>query len=281
MSSPAPTLASRALVENARYELIPLKSVERAIEALPAASSVSVTCSPAKGIDATLQLAERIAALGHDTVPHISARLVEGRPDAERIAAWTKRNGIEEIFLVAGDAEEPAGPYQGAVAFLQDFLECDSSVRHIGVTSYPDGHPLIDAAVCQEALLAKQELLREAGVETHATTQMCFDTAKVRTWITEQRTAGVTIPFHLGIPGVVDKTKLLTLGVRLGIGQSLRFVRKNKTSVRGLLSPGGYDPSLIVEDIAPHAEALGITGLHLFTFNEVETTAAWQRRELA
>ena len=277
----ATDVANRALIETARLELIPLKSVERAIEALPPGSNVSVTCSPVKGLQATIDLTVRLLDLGHHPVPHISARLVESRAHTERLARRLREYGIDEIFLIAGDTDQPVGPYDGAVAFLRDFINGDSGVRHIGVTSYPDGHPLISEETCREALLAKQSLLADAGVEAHATTQMCFDTVKIRRWINDQRAYGLTVPVHLGLPGVVDKTKLLTLGMRLGIGQSLRFVKKNRNSVRGLLSPGGYDPSTLVDDFAGDADQLGITGLHLFTFNEVETTVEWQRQYLS
>lgn len=280
MEATAIDVKSRALIQTARLELIPLKSVEKAIAALPPQSNVSVTCSPAKGLQATIDLTVRLLDLGHRPVPHISARLVESRVHTERLARRLREYSIEEIFLIAGDTDQPVGPYDDTLGFLRDFLEEGSGVRHVGVTSYPDGHPLISPETCREALFAKQSLLAAAGVEAHATTQMCFDADKVRRWINDQRAYGLTLPVHLGLPGVVDKTRLLTLGLRLGIGQSLRFVRKNRNSVRGLLSPGGYDPSTLVDEFAGDAGLLNITGLHLFTFNEVETTVEWQRREL-
>ena len=33
--------------------------------------------------------------------------------------------------------------------------------------------------------------------------------------------------------------------------------------------------------LSRHADELNITALHLFTFNSIETTAAWQRKSLA
>jgi methylenetetrahydrofolate reductase (NADPH) len=270
----------RSLISTARLELIPLKSLDAAIDALPAHSRVSVTCSPAKGIDATLTLAARLQDLGHNAVPHISARLITGADNLRAIVDTLGRHELHEIFLIAGDAEHPAGPYDGVVALLRDLLTMHHGLTHIGVTAYPDGHPLISGHTMQAALLRKQELLHEAGIAAHATTQMCFDTTKVHAWIRSQRSAGVTVPIHLGLPGVVDRTKLLTLGARLGIGQSLRFVRKNAGSVRGLLFSTGYDPSTLIDTFAKDAESLGIDGVHLFTFNEIANTVAWQRSAL-
>ena len=67
----------RNLIREMTYELIPMKSVEKAIVHLAPGSKVSVTCSPVKGIDATMQLTEEIRRLGHLPGTHIAARLVE------------------------------------------------------------------------------------------------------------------------------------------------------------------------------------------------------------
>jgi methylenetetrahydrofolate reductase (NADPH) len=86
---------------------------------------------------------------------------------------------------------------------------------------------------------------------------------------------------HLGVPGVIDRTKLLTMGMRLGIGSSMRYVKKNKGVLGRLFSPGGYDPTKLITPLSKQARELNIEGLHLFTFNNVEATAEWQRKQLA
>ena len=45
----------RSLIADARYEVIPMKNLESQIEFIPTGASVSVTCSPAKGQQATLK----------------------------------------------------------------------------------------------------------------------------------------------------------------------------------------------------------------------------------
>lgn len=284
-SSLAPAIASRpevrALVGEARLELVPMKSVDQAIADLPEGSRVSVTCSPVKGLATTQDLTARLVGAGHDVVPHLAARLVDGPEHVARLAAWIRFTGLSEVFVVAGDAEQPVGPYDGAVGFLRELLEHDTGLRHVGVTAYPDGHTLLDQSLLRPALLAKQELLAQAGVSSSATTQMCFDSDKVMSWLADERAAGLTMPVLLGLPGVVDRARLMTLGVRLGIGASLRFLSKNKTSMIRMFAPGGYDPTDLVADIADRAETLGIVGLHSFTFNSVADTVAWQRSILA
>ena len=267
----------RDLVENMVFELIPLKSVDAGIDALPANSLVSVTASPVKGLDATMELTDQIRDKGHRPVPHIAARLVGGPEHVAKIAKWMKTEGYETLFCVAGDAEEPAGPYEGAHAFLSDLFAQDHGLKKVGITSYPDGHALISSEICHEQLHAKQALLKEAGVEGWASTQMCFDTDLITSWLRAERAAGFDLPVHLGIPGVVDRTKLMTMGVRLGVGASLRFLKKNRAAVTKLMAPGSYDPNDILDPMINDLSDLNISGLHVFTFNQVEATEQWRQ----
>jgi methylenetetrahydrofolate reductase (NADPH) len=271
----------RRLVAATRFELVPMKGVDDAIEALPESSTVSVTCSPTKGIPATLDLATRLLDLGHHPIPHISARMVEGPDEVFKLAAWIREHGLRDLFVVGGDAEHPHGPYADGFMFLRDLLAHDHGLERIGVPAYPDGHPFIDRSVLRDALHAKQALITEAGVSAGASTQMCFDAGRIRAWLQEERSLGLTLPIHLGVPGVVDRARLMRMGARLGVGTSLRYLSKNRASVVRMLAPGGYDPTDLVRAMAPDAEALGIVGLHSFTFNSVADTAKWRDALLA
>ena len=89
------------------------------------------------------------------------------------------------------------------------------------------------------------------------------------------------LPIHLGVPGAVERTKLLSLGTRLGIGSSLRYLRKNSGAILRMFSPASYDPNKLITPLSKRADELNITALHVFTFNSIESTAAWQRKSLA
>jgi methylenetetrahydrofolate reductase (NADPH) len=265
-----------ALARSMIFEIIPVGNVDRAIDALPPSSSVSVTCSPSRGIGATQRLTERLLAHGHQPIPHLSARLVESPAHAADLARWIADLALPEIIVIGGDAPAPAGPYDATLPFLAELVRHPAGLRRVGVAAYPDGHPHISGAALAEALDAKQTLAAGAGIELSATTQMCLDPARIRGWLASERARGLTTPVVLGIPGVVDRAKLLTMGVKLGIGPSLRYLAKNASSVVGLLAPGGFDPTGLVTALAPDAGTLGITGLHSFTFNAVEATDRWR-----
>jgi methylenetetrahydrofolate reductase (NADPH) len=268
--------AMSRLVGNLHYEIVPMKSIDQAMADLPPHAHVSVTCSPVKGIPATLEYTAELLRLGHQPVPHIAARLVTGADEAAALAEWVRTHDLAEVFVIAGDASEPAGEYDGALPFLRDFLAADPGVARIGIAGYPDGHASIDGSEITRHLHAKQTVLDDAGVGGWISTQMCFDEGTIRSWIERERSAGIHLPIRLGLPGVVDRTRLMTMGTRLGIGASMRYLAKNRSTVMHLMSPGGFDPTDMVVAFAADAEQLGIEALHAFTFNAVADTRAWQ-----
>ncbi len=269
--------AVRRVAQHTVHELVPLKNLEAQLAHLPAGARVSVTCSPTKGIEATLDLAAKLQADGLVPTPHLAARLVRDPAHVRDIADRLRGEGFAEAFVIAGDPEQPAGPYEGAAAFIEALLGEAHGLSRIGVSGYPDGHLFIEGPVLRSALHVKQRLLAEAGVEGWVSTQMCFDSDVITAWLSEERAAGMTLPVRLGIPGPVDRTKLLTMGMRVGVGQSLRYLQKNRAGLTQLAT-SSYDPSELLGEIGDALDTLGVEGLHLFTFNQLEGAVAWQRR---
>ena len=80
---------------------------------------------------------------------------------------------------------------------------------------------------------------------------------------------------------VVAVVLLSASGASGSIGSSLRYLRKNSGAILRMFSPASYDPNKLIAPISRRADELNITGLHVFTFNSIESTAAWQRKSLA
>jgi methylenetetrahydrofolate reductase (NADPH) len=278
------TDASRAhrlkLIDDMTFEVIPLKSLPDAEAALPAGAEVSVTASPAKGLEATQEITERLLAAGFQAIPHISARMVRDRQHTRELAQWFRTAGVSTLFIVGGDADPP-GDYPDAIEFLADLLNQEHGLHTIGVTAYPDGHATISNEKLHEALHDKQALLDEAGLAGYCSTQMCFDPKLIERWIRAERAEGLTLPVHLGLSGVVDRTKLLTMGARLGIGQSLSYLRKNRRAITSMMTTASYDPNDLLVPLSGTMHELDFQGLHVFTFNQVAATDQWRRQQLA
>ncbi len=261
------------------YELIPLKNVHEQGEFLPKSSTISITCSPAKDIEATLELCEKFLAKGHTTIPHFAARMVESEEHVTRIVKRVETLGIETVFIIGGDADQ-RGPFTDAPGLLRSFLDNNPSIKTVGVGSYPDGHPVIPESALAESLIKKQEMILQSNLNGYMATQMCFEANTISSWLKNCRKAGVTLPCYLGLPGAVDMKKLINISLRLGIGVSSRYLKKNRKSVFKLLSPRGYNPNKLIAPISNDAEELNIAGIHCFTFNAVESTEAWRTKAM-
>jgi methylenetetrahydrofolate reductase (NADPH) len=266
--------ALKNLVAQPKFELIPLRTVLERAQALPPAAVVTVTASPSHGLEATLDLACELMAMGHDAIPHLSAHMVRDRAHLEALLARCRECGLRRAFVVGGDAKEP-GDYHDGLSLLRAIHEIGNPFTEIGVPSYPEGHPDIADDVLLRVLLEKQPLA------SYTATQMCFDPEAISAWIAGARAAGVTLPVHLGIPGVAELTKLMTISARIGIADSARYLKKNR-SIVGHLITGSFGPDALLERLAPTlADATAdVRALHVFTFNQVQATVDWQRRML-
>jgi methylenetetrahydrofolate reductase (NADPH) len=109
---------------------------------------------------------------------------------------------------------------------------------------------------------------------------MCFDPKAIFDWARGTRNDGVRLPIRVGIPGVVDPVRLASIAARIGVGTSVRFVMKNRKAIWRLLRPGMYKPTRLVKALQLKSKELGLSGLHIFTFNQVEATAHWHKQAL-
>ncbi|HYL40887.1 MAG TPA: methylenetetrahydrofolate reductase [Candidatus Binatus sp.] len=261
------------LLANPTWELIPLKNAREQATSLPPQSTVSVTASPAKGLDATLDLAIELEQAGHRAVPHLSARMVRDEHHLRDLLARMADAGIDRAFVVGGDEQQP-GAFEDALSLLQAMADLDILPRDVGVGCYPQGHPLIPDDRLLEALRGK------ARYASSMTSQLCFDPKAIGTWLAARRAEGITLPLRFGIPGVAEIPKLLSISARIGVRDASRFVLKNRRFVGELLrSRGIYRPTALVRDLAPLAgdAAAMVIGVHVYTFNNVGPTVDWYR----
>src|SRR5919198_4040562 len=106
----------RTLLSSVRYEVLPAKATEEKVLAhVPRDVVVTVTASPVKGLEPTLGLTERLAAHGYRVVPHVPAPLLRDDTHVKDVAERLRAAGVDDLFVPAGDADPPAGPYDGAL----------------------------------------------------------------------------------------------------------------------------------------------------------------------
>jgi methylenetetrahydrofolate reductase (NADPH) len=275
----APTLSAAPLVaalEQPRYEVLPLDgAADKVLAHVPREIKVTVTASPTRGLDATLALAETLRAAGYRVVPHLSARLVRDRAHLGEVLDRLEAAAVREIFVIAGDAHMPAGEYASAAALLEAMGERRAGFEAIGISGYPESHHLISDEETIAAMFAKEPFA------THIISQLCFDPAVTAAWIRAVRARGTRLPIWIGVPGRVERQHLLRVSLKVGLGESVRFLRGHREWLR-LAVHRHYTPTRLLSELAgtiadPDAR---IAGLHIYTFNELEQTERWRRQLL-
>jgi methylenetetrahydrofolate reductase (NADPH) len=268
------------LMGRAYIEVIPTRTIVDRLVHIPRHSYVSITCSPVHGIEPTLAMTEELCALPEErrlrVVPHIAARVVRDKGHLREILARLDDLKIESAFVPGGDAPRPLGDYDNSLTLLRDMADIGHGIRDIGIASHPEGHPLVDDAELVHLLQVKQ------AFANYLVTQMCFDAGVLVRWLRGIREAGVRLPAWIGLPGVAEIPKLISLSLKIGVGQSVSVLRKQKGLVRKMVRGRPYQPDDLLEGLSTHLDdpGLDIQGFHLFSFNNVEATEQWRTETL-
>ncbi|MGO8961077.1 MAG: methylenetetrahydrofolate reductase [Streptosporangiaceae bacterium] len=277
MTRLTPLARIASLLQAPRYEVLPTAAAEQEVLAwVPRDLVVTVTASPARGLEPTIRLTEQLAAHGYRAVPHLSARLVQDRAQLADIVSRLTAAGVSDVFVPAGDASAPAGQYEGALPLLADLTDMGKPFAHVGITGYPEHHPRIADDITIQAMWDKR---RHAS---YIVSNLCFDPAVLQRWISRVRLRGVTLPLLVGVAGPVERTRLLATATRIGVGESARFLAGHGGMLVRLGLPGGYSPArFLAASAGPLSDpASAVAGLHIFTFNQLRQTELWRQRLL-
>jgi methylenetetrahydrofolate reductase (NADPH) len=257
--------------------VIPLGGAEEAVlEHLPTEVKVTVTTSPRKGLEPTLELVERLAGHGYAVVPHLAARHVRDAGHLAELVERLRATGASDVFVMAGDVQEPAGEFEGAAPLLRALAELGQPFRDVGITGYPESHAFIPDEATIASMFEKEEFA------TYIVSQICFDPQVTATWVSAVWDRGTHLPIHIGLPGLVPRSKLLRVSARVGVGDSVRFLRTHGGWLRRTLR-GAFDPDPLLAGLG---RSLGsgrpnLAGFHIFTFNDLEGTERWRQGALA
>jgi methylenetetrahydrofolate reductase (NADPH) len=262
------------LVTAANIEVIPLRGADEKAVAIPSASTITITCSPKFGLDRTLDHVTRARESGHRVIPHLAARMVEDEAHLQRFLRILSSVGVDDLYVIGGDGAEPVGKYSEAFHILEAIQGLDHDLQRIGVGCYPEGHPNIPDAALLHALQRKQPYA------DYMVSQLCFDAATLTGWLRTIREAGISLPVRIGVAAPLQTRKLIELSLKIGVGSSVKFLTKQHGFVGNLLLGRSYTPESLISQIVDESgfDELGIEGLHLFSFNQIDATVEWQRR---
>jgi methylenetetrahydrofolate reductase (NADPH) len=262
------------MLDAPRYEVLPAPSAEQAVlDWVPPELTITITASPAKGLEPTLALTERLTGHGYRAVPHLSARLVRDPAHLAEIVARLMAAGVDDVFVPAGDADPPAGQFHSALDLLAELTAMGRPFARVGITGYPESHPKIEDDITVQAMWDKRHHA------AYIVSNVCFDAATLTRWLTRIRARGITLPVLVGLAGPLERTRLLRLAAVSGVAESARFLAGHADWLVRLGLPGGYSPERLLDRAGPALAdpALGVAGLHIFTFNQVRQTEQWRR----
>lgn len=267
---------AHSAVNNIYLEVFPAEGIVEQLLALPNGAYVGITCSPSKGIGATLELVERLNGHEFNLVPHIAARQIRDVAHLRDILSELDGHGVKSLFVPGGDIRQPVGQFDSAISVLRVMAEIDHGMTNIGVAAHPEGHPFIDPETLQAALREKQEFA------SYFVTQMCFDATRLIEWLGSVRKQGIRMEAWLGLPGVIDRSKLFATSLRIGVGESAKFALKQKTLATKLFTSKRYVPDELLQQLSRHRDdrVLGIAGFCVFSFNQIEATLKWRAEML-
>ena len=264
-------------LQKSYMEIIPVPGIEDKLDSLPSDMYLAVTCSPTKGVDETLELSEKLIERGFKVTPHIASKCVSGEKHLEEIIKKLDELGIESIFVPGGDRPEPMGDFNNALDLLKALKKLGHNLNKIGMAAHPEGHPDVSDEILMEALEEKKDLA------DFIVTQMCFDAEILNDWMNQIQKKGIELPVWVGLPGVIERGRLLKTSLRIGVGDSLRFLRKKSQVATELMKSSIYNPDDLVRDITEKIDINDskLAGYHIYCFNQIETTEKWRTERIS
>jgi methylenetetrahydrofolate reductase (NADPH) len=258
------------------------EDAQRIASLLPAGTPVYVNHLPRRALADTLPALIALAEAGLEPVPHVAARRIVARAEAEAFLKQAVRlANVHKVLLIGGDAPAPLGPYADGASVLREGILSGCGVQQVGLAGYPEGHPRISQAALAAALADKLALAEAQGMGAHVVTQFSFAPNRIVEYCADLARRAPAVPVYVGLPGPTSPRTLLRYAQRCGVGASLRALQAQGMGAVRLFTH--VDPTVQLTALARHARSgsLGnVVGVHLYSFGGVATTAHWMNARI-
>ena len=142
---------------------------------------------------------------------------------------------IDEVLVIGGSVDKVVGPFSSSMDVLETGLLQKYGIKRVGVAGHPEGSPDISDQDIRMALEQKNRFAIEQKLEMYIETQFCFDPLAVINWEKQIRNLGNRLPIRVGIAGPATIKSLLKFGQVSGIGNSIRFIKKQARNVAKIM----------------------------------------------
>jgi methylenetetrahydrofolate reductase (NADPH) len=247
---------------------------------LRAGTTVYVAHPPRWLLQDVVRVAVKIRKLGFHACPHIVARALHSERQLRAALAELNAAGIEQMLLVAGDANAPAGPFSSAVEVLNTGATVDCGMKTVAVAGHPEGHKVIAPGLLWDALKAKQTFAQRTGTNVQVVTQFGFNPQAVFDWRRHCLERGIALPAHVGLAGPTPLPKLIRYAMHCGIGAALHGLARNASALSGLARMTTTPEEMLTGLVRRGAAGDGaaIMQPHFYCFGGSLETAQWLRK---
>lgn len=241
---------------------------------LPAECAIFISHVPSATLAQVVKTALAVQAAGFQATPHLVARRINYPETLRTTLSVLVDHGVEQVLLVAGDTEHPAGEYESTMDILASGILEKSGIKRIGVAGYPEGQRGIGHAMLGNALKTKQAFADRSGLKLFIVTQFGFNGNALRDWEPELDRLEVRLPILAGIAGPTPLSKLIKFAMLCGIGASLRTVMRNLSGLSGIAELA-TTPEQHVMRLMQLPSSTRVCAPHFFCFGGVLETARW------
>jgi methylenetetrahydrofolate reductase (NADPH) len=256
------------------------QAFEAVARLLPPLSEVFVANLPDQAPDLLVEACARYRGAGFRPVPHLVARNIEGGDKLRCLLSRLVGDAeVERALVLAGDPDEPAGPFKDALDLLETGLLPEHGIRSVAFACFPEGHPSIPADQLQRAFEAKLAVAARDDLDVLLVSQFLFDAGPLLDYTRRLRAAGIDALLRVGVAGPADAGTLLKFADELGVGSSKRVVEAkaaNPDEREADQSPQRLMSAIVAAQAAE--PALRIEGFHFFAFGSTAETIKWADR---
>eukprot|EP00928_Gymnodinium_smaydae_P027358 TRINITY_DN21185_c0_g1_i1.p1 TRINITY_DN21185_c0_g1~~TRINITY_DN21185_c0_g1_i1.p1 ORF type:complete len:330 (-),score=48.36 TRINITY_DN21185_c0_g1_i1:295-1284(-) len=254
------------------------------VQGLNPGTVVNVTFLVGSSVEDTINICERLQTSSMKAVAHVPARAFASLKDVEGYFDRLKNVGVQEVLVLGGGADKPAGDLSEAMQILESGLTQKYGFSRIGVAAHPEGHPDVKADIMEDALLRKADWAAANGIELYYETQFCFEPQPIVVWEKHVRNllrkrlgSSAKLPsVHLGVAGPAKIANLIKFASMSGVGPSIRFVSRYTGNVFKLATTSA--PDELLTGLAAYQSAepeCMIRTLHYYTFGGLAPTLRW------
>ncbi len=258
------------------------KGLDAAPELMAPGSEVYIAAIPGETVDRIVAAAAHLRRNGLTPVPHIVARNLESFAVLDDLLArLVGEAGLDRALVLGGDRDKPVGEFSSSLELIQTGVFQKHGVGRINIACYPEGHPRVADAVLEQARADKLKAAAAAGLEVGLISQFCFDPKPIIALARRMRALGVTVPYRVGVAGPAERSTLVKYALMCGVGASMRALKERQDLARSVLT--GETPADLLSEVGAAQAAnpaLGICGVHFFTFGALAKSAQWADEQM-